>query len=66
MDNAFIMNSSFTELSFNELIDTNGGINWLKVGGGALIIVGTLIVGGSGIGVAVGIVGGVLCVIDGL
>lgn len=59
------MNNSFIELSDNQLLDIDGGVNWLKVAGGALIIGGSIASGGV-IPAVVGAVGGVVCVIDGI
>ena len=62
------MNNNFIELTNEQLLDIDGGRNWLKITGGALICVGAIMSAPvtGGLGTGLGVIGGIGCIIDGL
>lgn len=59
------MDSQFTNLSFEELNEVEGG-GALTVIGGGLIVAGAILSGGGALVVGVGVVGGLLTAASGL
>lgn len=59
-------NSTIIELTDEELIDIDGGVNWLKVAGGGLIIARSIVSGGALGVVAIGVASGAVTIIDGI
>lgn len=62
------MNTNFIELTNDQLLNIDGGTNWLKVVGGALICVGSVMSAPAtgGLGTVIGVAGGIGCIVDGL
>lgn len=66
------MNNNFVELTNEQLLNIDGGRNYLKIAGGALIVAGTIATApasltiDTGICVAAGIIGGVQTIINGI
>ncbi len=63
---------NFIELKESEYYDICGGTNWLKVVGGGLIVVGSIvalpeeITIAAGVTCAIGVASGIGCIIDGI
>lgn len=66
------MNNNFIELNNDQLLYLNGGRNWLKIIGGGLVCVGSImalpeeITIAAGVTCGVALIGGVACIVDGL